>query len=297
MPRAYPALELRWNRPPGEGHLDRLFAAIDDDRPTAIEERDDGRVRVFFGTDADRQRAAARLHEVDPDLECAPLDVSDEDWAARSQAGLGPVQVGRIVVTDETDTGCRFSEEAARKPTPGIGFVRISITPSMGFGTGHHASTRRCLALLQRVPVEGARVLDAGTGSGVLAIAAWKLGAREVVAADSDIDALTAARENLVRNRATDAIHLGWIDLAELPAAARPGASFDLVLANLTGGALIRFASLLAAQLGPAGRVIASGFQEGEVAPVAEAFARAGLTETDRDVEDGWVGATFRQES
>ena len=272
MVRTWPALDVR--------SVPEFFeAALTDYDVTAINEGEDA-WRIFFHTAQERDRAAAGLRAAFDALAIEPVDVPDEDWAARSQASLRSIQVGRVIVAPPWDAP-----------------VTIVVQPSMGFGTGHHASTRRCLALLQRVPVEGARVLDAGTGSGVLAIAAWKLGAREVVAADSDIDALTAARENLVRNRATDAIHLGWIDLAELPAAARPGASFDLVLANLTGGALIRFASLLAAQLGPAGRVIASGFQEGEVAPVAEAFARAGLTETDRDVEDGWVGATFRQES
>jgi ribosomal protein L11 methyltransferase len=283
VPREYPALELRWPTPPDSDHLERLLAAIDDDAPTALEERDDG-LRVFFATSELRARAAATLTSADPNLTCSRVDVSDEDWAARSQASLGPVRVGHIIVAPR--------EQRPGPEDDGVVF-RIYITPSMGFGTGHHASTRLCLALLQRVSVAGARVLDVGTGSGVLAIAAWKLGAREVVAADYDPDALMSARENLERNDATGAIRLVQVDLARVPndgdGALLP--PFDLLLANLTGGMLIRHAMTIASRIAPGGRLVASGFQADEVHAVTDGFSRAGLSQVARLDEEDWVGA------
>lgn len=195
------------------------------------------------------------------------------------------MRVGDIVVAPPDETA---------KSMPGIDF-KITIAPSMGFGTGHHASTRLCLALIQRSSVAGMRVLDVGTGSGVLALAAWKLGARDVVATDYDPDALSSARENLERNGATDAIQLVLGDLACLPSERAPALEprFDLLLANLTGGVLIRHAVTLAGHLGPGGRLIASGFQEDEDAAVTSAFEKAGLTRIERLAEQEWVGAVF----
>jgi ribosomal protein L11 methyltransferase len=295
--RTYPALEIHSTKIADEDYFDRLMAALDDASPTAVEERNDGSVRVFFGTEAARAHGAELLRAF-VDLRVLSLEISDEDWAARSQKGLGPVHVGRIEVVTETDPGRRFSEAAEGKPTPGIGF-RIAIPPSMGFGTGHHASTRRCLELLQRIPLEGARVLDAGTGSGLLAIAAWRLGAASVVALDCDPDALIAAAENLERNGASPAVQIVEVDLATLPRQQDPRVRppFDLVLANLTGSLLERSAGILAGLLGPGGRLIASGFREDESRAVAEAFSRESLTIADRSEEEGWIGALFTSPS
>jgi ribosomal protein L11 methyltransferase len=294
--RTYPALEVHWNHPVAADYLDHLLASVDDASPTAIEERDDGQLRIFFATAADRSRGAELIACLDPALRWSAIDVSDEDWAVRSQSGLGPVQVGKIQVVS-TSLPPTSGVDRYQAPSDPRGRHLISILPSMGFGTGHHASTRRCLALLQRVPVEGTRVFDAGTGSGVLALAAWKLGAREVLAVDADPDALTAAEENLERNGATDAIQLKLVDLGRLfpadPASAIRG-PFDLVLANLTGGALIRYAPTLASLLARGGRVIASGFQTDEVEAVSAAFAPIGLSPVERDDEERWVGLILR---
>src|SRR4029453_614877 len=140
--------------------------------------------RVFL-TDA-RQigKAAARLSAAfgELGLDVALASIEDIDWAARSQAHLTRINVGRVTVAPPWDAA------------PPGGGVLVIIQPSTGFGTGHHQTTRLCLDLLQHAHVAGRRVLDLGTGSGVLALAAWRLGAESVEAIDYDEDAIVTAR-------------------------------------------------------------------------------------------------------
>lgn len=279
--RTYPALELSWPSRPDDTHIECLLAEIDAEGPTAVEERGDA-VRIFFASLETRRRAAIRLIAVDPAATCTPLDVPDENWAQRSQADLQPVTIGRLTIDP-------------REPSAGAGATAdvIFIKPSMGFGTGHHASTRLCLMLLQRLPLAGRRVLDVGTGSGILAIAAARLGAASALGIDCDDDALIAARESVEANGAEPAVRLAAVDLTRSPAI--DGAPFDVVLANLTDALLIREAGALAGTLALGGHLIASGFMAADADGVTAAFERAGLTATARADELGWIGVTARR--
>jgi len=171
--RRYPALELTWSGPIDRDGLDLLLADLDDFGPTALDETPDG-VRLFFLAAAARDAALARVGDHHAGVQGRALDVPDEAWAERSQAALQPVGVDGLVVTPPWGDVGRFTG------------VPVIVQPSMGFGTGHHASTRLCLRLLQTIPIAGRSVLDVGTGSGVLAIAAVKLGAVRAVAIDVD---------------------------------------------------------------------------------------------------------------
>src|SRR5258706_11362791 len=145
--------------------------------------------------------------------------------------------------------------------------VEIVILPSMGFGTGHHVTTRLCLAALQTIDLTGRVVLDVGTGSGVLAIAADLLGAARVLGIDYDPDAIQSARENLELNPAAGHVVFETIELAarELP-------TVDVLTANLTGALLIRSAAALQAAVCPGGTLILSGIQSHERDEVRERF-------------------------
>jgi len=281
VPRLYPALELRWPARPDDDHVERVVAEIDHEHPFAIDEIVNG-IRVFLPSIAACERSALLIRAIDSDAATTTIDVSDEDWAERSQSSLAPIQIGRVLVSPN---------EGAQAATPGD--LVIVVTPSMGFGTGHHASTRLCLRLLQGVPLEGGAVLDVGTGSGILAIAARKLGARIVVATDIDADALFAARENLERNAEPD-VRLHHGDLAN--ARLELGRMFDVVLANLTGALLARQAPSLGALTSPGGTLIASGFQSHEVDDVSAALLAAGLSIVQRLDEEDWVGILARLE-
>jgi ribosomal protein L11 methyltransferase len=158
----------------------------------------------------------------------------------------------------------------------------------MGFGTGHHATTRLCLDAIQHANVRQRTVLDVGTGSGVLAIAASLLGASRVVAVDDDVDAVRSARDNVSLN-AGAAVELSVGDVRSCALS-----NCDIVLANLTGGLLIAMAARLQAVVDPGGQIILGGYMEHEEQDVLRAFAAC--TVERRASEDGWVCATLRRQ-
>ena len=158
----------------------------------------------------------------------------------------------------------------------------------MGFGTGHHATTRLCLAALQTIDLAGKTVLDVGTGSGVLAIAAARLGAREARGIDFDADAIQSARENLEANPEAQNVEFEAVDVR--------GATLrqaDIVLANLTGAALVQAAAMLRAVVAPDGRLVLSGILVHERDEVLAAYAPDEPCWSDE--ESGWIGIMFNQ--
>lgn len=210
-----------------------VLAELDDYHPTAIQEPEDTpQLRAFFQTAQARDDAARALATAfGTHLFVERLDVDDEDWAVRSQASLRAITVGRITVAPPWESTAPLAPNAP---------VLVIIQPSMGFGTGHHATTRLMLGALQRLDVRDKTVLDVGCGSGVLGIAAVLLGARAAVGVDNDPDALRSAAENVELNAVAGQLRLMNEDLRDLDSPA------DIVLANLTGGMLERYAATLA---------------------------------------------------
>jgi ribosomal protein L11 methyltransferase len=283
--KSWPALAVRFAPDVSAGGAaleDLVSAALDDLRATAIQETEE-RWLVFFAGREDRDRAAAALPAVAPArLQVDPIDVPDEDWARRSQQALTPVRVGRFVIAPPW--AAAGAAPLARGGTA-TGETTLVIQPSMGFGTGHHASTRLCTTLLQRLDLAGRTVLDVGTGSGVLALVAYALGAAAVTGVDDDPDAIASARENLALNGVTTGV-----DLREGDFRAMPDVESDVVVANLTGGLLIRGADVLAGAVAAGGSLVVSGVLRSEEADVVAAFAPR-LTVVDRLSEDEWIGA------
>jgi len=236
--------------PPG-GLWDPTFPPIPEPPPTPL------RWRVFFADDAARREAAADITAAMPELTLTPVDVPDDDWAARSQASLTAVTAGRFMIAPPW--------QVPESPAPDT--TVIVIEPSMGFGTGHHPTTRMCLALLSSLPCDGRRVLDMGTGSGVLAMAAALSGASEVIGVDVDQDAIDSALTSARLNPLPPVVQFVRADFRQTPYAPA-----DIVCANLTGGMLRTTAAELRRLVRPGGTLIISGFDREEEPEVARAF-------------------------
>ena len=274
MGKAWPALDIHVPSCDPQLH-DLVFAELDDFQPTAIQEPDDtSRLRAFF-TSADTRDAAARALRASfgTHLFVESLDVEDEDWAARSQAQLRAITVGRVVIAPPWDS-------ASGQPST------VIVRPSMGFGTGHHATTRLTLRALQTVPLEHKTVLDIGCGSGVLALAAVTLGAQSARGIDNDPDALENARENAGLNSLVDRVQFEEGDFRQMTVAA------NVVVANLTGGLLERSAEQLAAMVAPGGFLIVSGFMDSEKNAVVTAL-RGYLALQEITQEEEWMCAVL----
>ena len=273
----YPALELEFQPPRDTSLPDRLYALLDDYEPAAIHEDESGdRWRVFFRSPERRDAAAAAISSTIGArlVHAAPVEVPDEDWARRSQDNLRAIEAGGLIVAPPWDV-----------PTSGLPVIIID--PSTGFGTGHHATTRLCLRALRRLELRGARVLDIGTGSGVLALAAWKLGAGDVVAIDNDPDALDNARDNIARNGAAASIDIIRDDLESLRIQRA-----DVVLANLTGAVLVRYRTELRGLAVEGGYLVLSGFSPDDLPVILRAFAS--LQVVAQETEGDWAAVCLR---
>jgi ribosomal protein L11 methyltransferase len=276
------ALQLTLEARPAKGVplWDLVLAVLDEHDVSGVEALDDRRWRVYFAlaTACDEAAAALARRFGRDGLRIERVEVPEEDWARRAQACLRAVRIGGLIVAPPWD----------RPADEGDALV-IVITPSSGFGTGHHPSTRLCLHLLQQVDLRDRTVLDAGTGSGVLAIAAVRLGARHVLAVDRDPEAIAAARHNVALNGVAHCLSLQLADLRT-----EPLGPVDLVCANLTAAFFLRHAASLMRALRPGGWLVASGIETHDDEEVTRALA-AFATLHGRAVEDGWVGYLWQR--
>lgn len=250
--------------PPG-GLWDPTYPPIPDPPPTPLH------WNVCFNDADERAQAADAIRAALPGLSIESVDLPDEDWAARSQASLTMVHAGRFIIAPPWDM-----------PADDVDATVIVIEPSMGFGTGHHATTRMCLRLLSDLDISDLTVLDLGTGSGVLTMAAALSGARRVIGIDVDGDAIQSAETSARMNTLPDTLEFQVSDFRSSPPAAA-----DLVLANLTGGMLTSSGSLIGALVTPGGQMILSGFDHTEVDAVLAAFP--GFSEVRRLTEETWI--------
>lgn len=232
------------------------------------------RIRALFPAPADvRAAVAAALESIglQPPGEVALATVPEQDWVRATQAQFAPIQVTpRLWIVPSWST------------PPDLQAINLRLDPGQAFGTGSHPTTWQCLQWLDGNLVPGNSVVDYGCGSGVLAIAACKLGAGRAVAVDIDPVAVAVTRENAHRND----VRL----LAALADEVPPG-PYDLVLANILANPLRVLAPLLAGLVRPGGRIVLAGILSAQADDLVSAY-RAWF-ELRRDNErDGWVCLT-----
>jgi ribosomal protein L11 methyltransferase len=233
-------------------------------------------------------------------------NVGENDWAESWKENFQVVRLGQHFVI----------KPSWRDYTPAPADLVIELDPGLAFGSGLHPTTRLCLQLFEELGVAGQTVFDVGTGSGILAIAALKLGAGGVRAVDVDDIAVKVAQENFERNgyRLAAAPSSGvqtsvcvpekkqtevctpqmasgevWVETAIGSAAENGGRQWQVVVANILASVLIELMPDLAAALAPQGQLILSGMIEGQDAEVASAAERYGLHIAERRTEEDWV--------
>jgi ribosomal protein L11 methyltransferase len=206
--------------------------------------------------------------------------VEETDWTEGWKAGYVPQRIGRVVIIPSW-----LDEPMAP------GEVAVRMDPGMAFGTGLHPTTRGCLTLLQQIGPMPERVLDVGSGSGILALGALRLGAAHADCLDTDPVAVEATVANARANGLEEKVSARQGSLAAVPA----DAPYALVLANLVAAVLVQLAAPLAAHLTAGGTLLASGIIEGRAEEVLTALTGAGLALDERLDEGEWTSLRMRR--
>jgi ribosomal protein L11 methyltransferase len=249
----------------------------------AVEERDDGTLVTFA---PDEHAADELIEEIGLAAGgCAPETsrrrIEPVDWSIRWRDGLGARSFGRLTVAPSW----------AANPVDGHGPI-VVLDPETAFGSGEHGSTRVVLSLLECLVQPGDFVLDFGSGSGILALAAVKLGAARAIGIDNDSEANVVARRNASRNGVADAVEFLDGDAGDLAPLLGPA---DLVLSNILRSANTALLPAILRALAPGGTAIFSGMEVAEAPLFLPALDAAGFVKLEERTDTGWWGVAARR--
>lgn len=260
-----------------------LLALLDDPAARGAWE-DDGWVHLYWSPDQWTEETAARLRTAlrllgqgDPPVTIERLP--HQDWNRLWARSVQPIRIGRrIVVRPSWEPVALAPEE-----------VELVLDPKQAFGSGHHATTQLLLEWIEDVIRGGERVLDVGTGSGILSMAALRLGARHAVGIDTDPEAIACARDCAAVNQMADRLDFRCGTIADVCGAER----VDLVLANLDRQTLLQLSGELGRWTRSGARLLVSGVLADQEREVALAFVTEGLYPAGRRGRQGWVAMEF----
>ena len=274
--------ELTINAPGSS--LDALINKMSEMDSTGFLE-ENGRILAYFDGKTDIYALCNDLSAFRNVLESSGLDpgfsyeyslLPEKDWNETWKKSFSPIDIGRNL----TIIPSWLNRETEKIP--------VIIDPGMVFGTGYHETSQTCLVLTERLSEDSRResCLDIGTGSGILAIGAARLGYSHVTAIDIDPMAIDAAQRNVLENGLTN-IEVRKGDILSV------SGSFDLILANLLSGILIDIAPEIVSRLNPGGKAVLSGMLTGQEEDVTNACVEAGLLLNDTAVNGKWVTLIF----
>jgi ribosomal protein L11 methyltransferase len=248
---------------------------------------DQGLIHLYWSENEWSEERLASLRLVLSDLmpSCGEASVSVrqvpfKDWNEAWARSVQPLRIGRLIIRPTWES-----------VVPGPNDIEIVLDPKQAFGTGHHATTRMLLMWLQQAIRGGEQVLDVGTGSAILAMAAVKLGARAVLGVEIDPVAVDCARENVELNHLGDRIEIVTGTLADLPQ--QQHQTPDLVLANLDRKTVLSLSEELADLALKGAKILISGILTEQEAEVADHFSSLSLVCSRRCEEEGWVALAF----
>jgi len=245
----------------------------------AVEERDDGMLVTFAENEAAAELLEAALAAEVP-VETGRRALEPVDWSTRWREGLGARRIGRLTIAPS------WSEPADR-----TGSVVI-VDPETAFGSGEHGSTRGALALLERHVRPGDRVLDLGSGSGIVAIAAVALGAARATGVEMDAEANEVAARNAQRNGVADRVTFLEGDAADLAPLLGP---CELLVSNILRSVNTRLLPAVAAALAPGGLAVFAGMEAPEADVFRPVLVGAGFGLADETVDAGWWAVVARR--
>jgi ribosomal protein L11 methyltransferase len=244
--------------------------------------QEDAELRAYVPADrwaaVDREQLDARLAADGYPGALTVRPLAAKNWNAVWEETLSPVRAGPFLV-------CPTSADL--QPEPADTTV-LRIDPQMSFGTGHHATTRLALRLLADAVEPEGRVLDVGTGAGILAIGACRAGATAALGVDTNPEAVRNARENVRKNEVEDCVTVqkGSVDVV-------PEARYDVVAANITRRVLLNLMPDLVSHLAADGTLLLSGVLVADRTSVSDAVSTYGMRPDEEETEDGWWAARF----
>jgi ribosomal protein L11 methyltransferase len=243
----------------------------------AVEERDDGTLVAFAPDAAAAEALVADLsREVEPPVETRRHPVEPSDWSTGWREGLGPRRIEQLTIIPS------WLPEAC-EPDP----MTIVLDPETAFGSGEHGSTRAALTLLARLIRKRDRVLDLGSGSGILSIAAIKLGATSAIGIDTDAEANEVAARNADRNGVADRVEFLEGDAATLAPLVGP---VDLLLSNILRSVNTALLPVITTVLRPGGLAIFAGMEHPEADEFRRVLSDGGFTVIQETLDAGWWG-------
>jgi len=233
-----------------------------------------GLISAYFDSAEDRDAAA----ELFAEYELHAIERERVDWLEVYQQSLEPIVIGqRFIVAPDASLFPRDSDR-----------FTIIVPQEQAFGTGSHETTSLCIELLESLPLEHARGLDIGAGSGILAIAMHRLGAQQVIAFDNDVDAYGALRHNRMRNAADVQLFIGGIE-------ALRGGAFDVVTMNIIPEVILPLLPQVVSRLADGARLILSGILTARSEAVIDAALAHGLELVTASDKGEWWAGVFRR--